>query len=236
MSVFPDFWPDFLCGCTTNQSKRSSVKGQFSIIHLVRTVCEPTFSIIQMYYTRTTLFCLHLRKSFLIEDHRTLYPKTMYHVCFCWCRRILSWMVVVWSEFVSLISCIFPPLYRFRAATYHRQSSNPPWWPTSVTFLCKVNVQWLNKLCGPIRTDRILQLQKWLEICKCQWTITAHQHFVIGFTGNELAFVHVTISILSGNSVHILRNMGIHPYCWPISVLTRSNTSRQVCTFPMKQI
>ena len=29
MSIFSDFWPDFFCGCTTNQSKWSSVKGQF---------------------------------------------------------------------------------------------------------------------------------------------------------------------------------------------------------------
>ena len=29
MSVFFDFWLDFFCGCITNQSKWSSVKGQF---------------------------------------------------------------------------------------------------------------------------------------------------------------------------------------------------------------
>ena len=53
----------------------------FSITHLVRTVCELTSSIIQTHYTQTTLFCLYLRKLFLIEDCKTFSPKTMHHVC-----------------------------------------------------------------------------------------------------------------------------------------------------------
>ena len=53
----------------------------FSIIHLAKTVCELTFSIIQSHCTRTTLFCLQLQKSFLIEDRRTLSPKTMHRMC-----------------------------------------------------------------------------------------------------------------------------------------------------------
>ena len=56
------FLTRLFCGCTTNQSKQSSVKGICSNIRLVRTVCELTFSIIQTHYTRTTLFCLHLQK------------------------------------------------------------------------------------------------------------------------------------------------------------------------------
>ena len=104
-----------------NQSKQNSVKGQFCIIHLVRTVGELTSSIIQMHYTWTTLFCLCLRKLFLVEDHKTP-PKTMHPVCcFCWCWHVLSWTVVVWSEFVSLVSCILPPLHQFLAATHHQQ-------------------------------------------------------------------------------------------------------------------
>ena len=56
----------------------------FSIIRLVRAVCELAFSVIQAHYARTTLLCLHLRKSFSIEDRRTLSPKTMHRVsCFC---------------------------------------------------------------------------------------------------------------------------------------------------------
>ena len=62
-------------------------KVNFSITHLVRTVCELKFSNIQMHYTRTTLFCLHLRKSFSIEDSRTF---LMHRVCcFLWCRLVL---------------------------------------------------------------------------------------------------------------------------------------------------
>ena len=38
-----------------------------------------------------------------------------------WCWHVISLKVVVWSEFVSLVSSILPPLHRFRAATYHQQ-------------------------------------------------------------------------------------------------------------------
>ena len=49
------FLTGFFCGCTTNQSKRSSVKGQF-FYHssCKKTVCELTFSIIQTHSTQTT--------------------------------------------------------------------------------------------------------------------------------------------------------------------------------------
>ena len=124
MSIFSDFWPDFFADATPISQNEAVSKVNFSIIHLVRTVCQLTFSIIQTHYTRTTLFCLHLRKSFSTEDRRTLSQKTMHSVCcFHWCRRFLSWMVVVWSEFVSLVSCILRPLHRFHAATYHWQQS-----------------------------------------------------------------------------------------------------------------
>ena len=71
--------------------------------------------------TIENLSCLYLRKSFSIEDHRTLSPKAMHHVCcFHWCRCVLSWMVV-WQELVSLVSCILNPIRRFCAATCHRK-------------------------------------------------------------------------------------------------------------------
>ena len=57
-------------------------------------------------------------------------------------------------------------------------NSNPPCigrWLTSVKFWCKVDVHWFSKLSEPIRTDHILQIRKWLEISKCQQTITPHQ-------------------------------------------------------------
>ena len=40
--------------------------------------------------------------------------------CFRWCRHVISWTADVWSELVSLISCILPPLPRFRAVTCDR--------------------------------------------------------------------------------------------------------------------
>ena len=161
-------------------------------------------------YRRTTLgqlFCLHLRKLFSIENRRTLYPKTMHCVCcFCWCRCVLFW-TVVWSEFVSLVSCILPPLCRFRAATYHRQlpiqTCHIGKWLASVKFRCKVDVHWFSKPFWPIRTGRILQPWKRLEICKCQQKITPRQCPTISFAGKELAFIHIAISVLSGNSVSV---------------------------------
>ena len=96
-----------------NQNKTVS-KVNISIIHLVRTVCELTSSIIQTYNTRTTSFCSHLRKSFLIEDCRTLSPKAMHHVCyFHSCQRVLNgccllrvcFIGFVHSSFSSLVSC-----------------------------------------------------------------------------------------------------------------------------------
>ena len=134
-----------------------------------------------------------------------------------------------WSEFVSLVLCILPPLCRFHAATYYQQfwiqTRHTGRWLTSTKFWCRVNVHWFNKLFWSIRTGWILQPRKWLEICVCQGIITPHQCSTIGFAGNELALIHITISALSGNScVHILRNTGEHPYCRPISVLIWSNT------------
>ena len=157
----------------------------------------------QTHYTQTTLFCLHLRKSFLIEDCRILSPKIMHRVCcFRWCRRVLSCTFVVWSEFFCLVLCILPPLCWLCAATYHQQlQTRHIWrWLTSVKFRCKVDVHWFNKLFWPIRTGCILQPWKWLQICKCKRTITPHQRSKISFAGNELTFVHAAISVLSGNS------------------------------------
>ena len=59
-------------------------------------------------------------------------------------------------------------------------------WLTSVKLRCKVDVHWFNKIFGPIRTSHILLPQKWLEICKCQWTLTPHQRTTIDFAGNKL--------------------------------------------------
>ena len=132
------------CRCTTNQSKQNSVKDKF----FYHSSCKNSVWTHIFNYTDALhlddFICLHLRKLFLIEDRRTLSPETMHHVCcFRWCRHILSWTVVVWSEFVSLVSWILPPLCRFCATTYHRHVGR---WLTSVKFWCKVDVHWFNKL------------------------------------------------------------------------------------------
>ena len=63
--------------------------------------------------------------------------KAMHRVCcFHWCRHVISWTADVWSELVSLVSCILPPLPRFRAVTCYRplclQTRHMWRWLTSV--------------------------------------------------------------------------------------------------------
>ena len=63
-------------------------------------------------------FRLLVLKSFWIKDHGKISSKAMHHVCcFRWCRHVISWTVDVWSELVSLVSCILP---QFRAVTCYR--------------------------------------------------------------------------------------------------------------------
>ena len=149
-------------------------------------------------------------------------------------QHVLCWVVVVWLEFVSLVSCILPPLCQFCAATNHQelriQTRHIRSWLTYIKFWCKVDVHWSNKLFWPIRTGHILQPQKGLEICKCQRTVTPHLCFMIGFAGNELAFVHVTIFILSGNSVFVFWEIWlyIHTAGWLLYLYVQIRTGMQV--------
>ena len=48
--------------------------------------------------------------------------KAMHRVCcFRWCRHVISWTADVWTELVSLVSCILPPpLPWFPAVTCYR--------------------------------------------------------------------------------------------------------------------
>ena len=76
MSIFSAFWPDFFEDAPTIKTKQCQRTIFVSIIHLVRIVYELTFSIIQIHTgTQMPLFCLHVLKSFSIEDCRTLSPK-----------------------------------------------------------------------------------------------------------------------------------------------------------------
>ena len=111
-------------------------------------------------------------------------------------------------DFKSLKNCLFVGFVRpLTTKTCHTGR-----WLTSVKFQYKVDVHWFNKLFWPISAGRILQPQKWLEICKCQRTITPHQRSTICFAGNELAFVHVTICILSGNSGSVFWEIQAHTH------------------------
>ena len=67
-------------------------------------------------------------------------------------------------------------------------------------------------------------------ICKCQRTITPHQRSTIGFAGNKLTFVHVAISVLSGNSVSVFWEIWayIHTAGWFLYQYGQVQTGRQV--------
>ena len=165
MSVFSDFLLDFFADAPPISQNEAVPKVNYSIIHLVRTVCELTFSIIQMYYTLTTFFV------YICESHSQ--SKTAEHflqkqctVCAALADAHASFLerVFVWSAFVSLVMSILPPLCRFCAATYHRQlqTHHIRRCLISIKFRCKVDVHWFNKLFWPIRTGHILQPRKWL--------------------------------------------------------------------------
>ena len=110
------FWLTFFAAAAPPNKQTKQSKDDFTFIHLVWTVCELTFSIIETHYKTGTL-----RHSDAVKDLRTLSPKAMRGTCcFRWCWGVLSWTVVL-LELVSLVSCILPPLHRFCAATCHRR-------------------------------------------------------------------------------------------------------------------
>ena len=135
MSKLLYFLPDFLVffvnapQIKTTTTKKNSVKGQFvyhsSCMNSVWTHIFNYTDALQIRHTMTlgrlnlfTQICQSHSWSKTTEH----FLQTMHRVCcFCWCRRIISWTVIVWSEFVSLVSCILPPLCRFPAANYHLQ-------------------------------------------------------------------------------------------------------------------
>ena len=103
-----------------HQSVKTKVT--FSIIHFVRTVRELIFSILQTHYTQMTILFTSAKVVLDRRPQNTFSKKKMHWVCcFRWSQHVLSRTFVVWSETVSLVSWILPPLHRFRAATYHRQ-------------------------------------------------------------------------------------------------------------------
>ena len=98
--------------------------------------------------TRAPLFCLRLLKSRLLASAKVVLDKRPYKIsskamhrvcCFYWCQHVISWMADIWLELVSLVSCILPPLPRFRAVTCYRplclQTRHMWRWLTSVKLM-----------------------------------------------------------------------------------------------------
>ena len=222
----------FVCGCTTNQSKRSSVKGQFFYYSSCKnSVWTHIFNYTDAPHSEPDDFILFTSAKVILDQRLQNTFQKQYTMCAAFADADatflkVSWASVVWSEFVSLVLWILPPLRWFRAATYHRQhqTRHIGRWPTSVKFRCKVDVHWFNKLFWPIRTSPILQAGKWLEIYKCQRTITPHQRSTIRFAGNNSHHSRRDFCTFWKLCVSILRNTGVLPYCRPISVPIQANT------------
>ena len=142
----------FFCGCTTNQSRQKSVKGQFyyhiSFKNNVRTHIFNKTDVLQNWYTMTlgrlyfgyfTTAKVPSASAKVVLDKRPykISSKAMHRVCcFRWWRHVISRTADVWSELVSLVSSIRPPLPRFRAVTCYRplclQTRHMWRWLTSV--------------------------------------------------------------------------------------------------------
>ena len=217
-----------------NQNNKS-VKGHFTIIHLART------KKLAHYDTWMPLFCLHLLKSFWIKDCRTPSPKSMHPVCcFRWCQRVLTWTVLVWLELVSLYSS-FPLSVSCSHLSLTAVYSNLPY--LKLANFCKVLMQsqcalvqqaFLTNQDRPctsapemvwnmqMSTGRVLQPQKWFEICKCQPTITPMLKDQLRWQQTRICSYrnfHTFWKLF----VHILRNLHVHPYCQLISVQIQPN-------------
>ena len=235
MSVFSDFWPYFFCGGTTNQSKQNSVKGQFFYHSASKKQSELIFNLIQTHYTQMTILSTSLK---VILDRR---PQNTFSKNNAPCVLLSLMPTRPFLNSCCLVGVCFPGFVHSTSCSSvscshlspTASNSNPPSigrWLTSVKFWCKfgckVDVHWFNKLFGPIRTAHTLQPRKWLEICKCQRTVTPNQRTTIGFADNKLASFMLRFCTFWKLCVCILRNTGVLSYCWPISILILANTDR----------
>ena len=203
-----------------NQYKTMS-KVNFSIIYLVRTVCELTSSIIQKHYTQTTSFCLHLQKSFSTEHSKTTSKYNTPCVLLSLTHPFLNGCCLVRVCFLGFVHSSSSLSVSCSHLSQTALNSNPPYRKMASTkFLCKVDVQWFNKLFGPIRTGHILQPQKWLEIYKCQQTITPINPLrSASLATNSHSFTSRFPYFLETLCLYFEKS-----YCRPNSILIRSNT------------
>ena len=101
MSYF-QFLTGFFADAPPISQKLNSVKAQFFYHSASKKQCVNSH--LQFHTDRCTtlrrlILFTYLRKLFSIEEHRTLSPKTMHHVCCLrWCRHVLSWTSFVCSE------------------------------------------------------------------------------------------------------------------------------------------
>ena len=120
------FLTAFYCGRTTNHQKQNSVKGHFFCYSSCKKspwthIFNHTEALQNRHTnTRTPLFCFHLLKSFLSKTAGLFSKSNAPCVQLLLMPTSLSWTVVVWSELVSLVSCILP-LLRLCAAICHWQ-------------------------------------------------------------------------------------------------------------------
>ena len=224
MSVLSKFWQAF-CGCTTDESKQNSVKSQF-FYHLSckNSVWTHIFNDTDALHSDN--FSLFTSAKVVLDRRpQKISPKIMHSVCcFCWYQCIFSWMVVVLVGVCFLgfvhsssslsVSCshLIPTAlnsnlpYR-KMATFHKVLMQSRCSLVQQTFL--TNQDWLDT-SGP---EMAWNMQ-----------ISRNDNFPFMLATNLHLFTSRFLYFLENSCVHILRNTVVHPYCWPISVLIRSNT------------
>ena len=122
--------------------------------------------------------------------------------CLRWCWHVISWTVDVWSELVSLVSCILSPLPRFRAVTCYRQLClpNPPWWLTSI----KLRMQ---SRCSLVyQTFLTNQDRQYTSVMEIAWNMQMSTNDnSINSPRSILLATNVVISILSATATGCLK-------------------------------
>ena len=180
---------------------KESVKGQF----FYHTSCKKSVwthifnytDALQNWHTMT-LGCLYFvnidpLKLFWIKDHRTFSPKAMHHVyyCFCWCPRVYSWTVVVWSEqsflvflhsYPSLsVSCCYLSLTASYSNLPYLKMANfiKLWMPSQCSLVSKTLLTNQDQLY----TSDLEMALKYTSVNKWQF----HQCSTIAFSCNKLS-------------------------------------------------
>ena len=182
------------CRCTSNQSKQNSVKGQL----FYHSASKKQYVNSHLQFNTDTLLSdnfILFTSAKVVLDRR---PQNTFSKHNELCVLLSLMPTCPFLNGCCLVRVCFLGFVHFSSSSSvlcshlspTASNSNPSCigrWLTCVKFWCKVDVHWFNKLFGPIRTGHTLQPRKWLEICKCQWTITPHQPTTIGFAGNKLA-------------------------------------------------